>query len=84
MPNSQKGVFDSSGFAGYWRRVQKSFSDYVGSGKIGRVPNPNILSALTFNRRLSFPTVGIVSTAISNKIGFLKWHASRGGWVCYA
>ena len=29
------------------------------------------------------PTVGIVSAAISNKTGFVEWHASRGGWVCY-
>jgi len=84
VPNSQRGVFASSGFAGYWRRVQKSFSDYVDSGKIGRVPNPNILSAPTSNKRLSFLTAGIVSSAISNKIGFAEWHASRGGWVCYA
>ena len=84
VPNSQRKVFASSGFAGYWRRVQKSFSDYVGSGKIGRVPNPNILSALTTNRCLSLATAGIVSTVISNKTGFAKWHASRGGWVCYA
>ena len=57
--------------------------DYVGSGKIGRVPDPNILSAPTSNRRLSLSTVGIVSTAIISKIGFTKWYASRGGWVCY-
>ena len=64
--------FASSGFAGYWRRVQKSFSDYVGSGKIGKVSNPNILSALTANRRLSLTIAGIVSTVISNKTGFAK------------
>ena len=84
MPNSQRRVFASSGFAGYWRRVQKSFSDYVGSGKIGRVPNPNILFAPTAYRRLSLPTANIVSAAISSKIGFAKWHAFRGGWVYYA
>ena len=37
VPNSQQGVFASSGFASYYRRVQKSFSDFVGSDKIGRV-----------------------------------------------
>ena len=37
VPNSQRGVFASSGFASYYRRVQKSFSDFVGSDKIGRV-----------------------------------------------
>ena len=84
VPNSQMGVFVSSGFVGYWRRVQKSFSDYIGSGKIGRVPDLNILSAPTFYRHLSLPIAGIVSTAISSKKGFVEWHASRGGWVCYA
>ena len=83
VPNSHRGVFVSSGFAGYWRRVQKSFSNYIGSGKIARVLDPNILFAPTSNRRLSLPTVGIVSAAISNKTGFVEWHASRGGWVCY-
>ena len=72
MPHSQRGVFASSGYAGYWRRVQKSFTDYVGSRTIGRVPNPIILSA------------SIVSIAMSSKIGFVEWHASRGGWVTYA
>ena len=47
MPNSHRGVFASSGFAGYWRRVQKSFSNYIGSSKIRRVPDPNILSTPT-------------------------------------
>ena len=84
MPNSQRRVFTSSGFAGYWRRVQKSFSNYVEIGKIGRVPDPNILSAPTSNRRLSFLTADIVSITISSKTGFVEWHASKGGWVCYA
>jgi len=84
VPNFQRGVFASNGFAGYWRRVQKSFSDYVGPTKIGRVPNPNILSASTSNKRLSLPTADIVSATISSKIGFTEWHASKGGWVCYA
>ena len=47
--------------------------------RLKRVPNPDILSAPTSNRRLSLPTVGIVSTAISSKIRFTEWHASRGG-----
>ena len=84
MPNSQRGVFTSSDFASYWRRVQKSFSDYVGSGKIGRVPDPNILFAPTSNKHMSRPIASIVSAAISSKTGFAKWHASKGGWVCYA
>ena len=25
-----------------------------------------------------------MSATISSKIGFVEWHASRGGWVCYA
>ena len=70
VPNSQRGVFASSGYDGYWRRVQKSFVDYVGSDIIGRVPNPAIPSASTSNKRLSLPTTGIVSTAVSNKTGF--------------
>ena len=84
MPNSQRGVFASSGFAGYWRGVQKSFSNYVGSGKIGRVLNPNILSTPTSKMRLSLHTAGIVSAVISSKTRFAEWLASRGGWVCYA
>ena len=84
MPNSHRGVFAFSGFASYWRRVLKSFSNYIGSSKIRRVPNPNILSGPTSNRCLSLPTTGIVSVAISNKTRFVEWHASRGGWVCYA
>ena len=84
VPNSQHGVFASSGFTGYWGRVQKSFLDFVGSGKIGRVPDPSLFSTSTFNKRLALPTAGIVSTAISSKSRFVEWHASRGGWVCYA
>ena len=64
--------------------MQKSFADYVGSGAIGRVPNPAISSAMVSNKRLSLPTIGIVSAAVSSKTGFAKWHASRGGWVTYA
>ena len=84
MPNSQRGIFVSSGFVGYWKRVQKSFVDYVGSGKIERVPNPDILFAPTSKRHLSLPTASIVSIVISKKTEFAEWHASRGGWVCYA
>ena len=81
MPNSQRGVFASSGYTSYWRRVQKSFIDYVGSGIVRETPNLSIASTLTSNRRLSLPTAGIVSTAYSSKTGFAEWHASRGGWV---
>ena len=77
-PTPRGESFASSGFVGYWRKVQKSFFDYVGSGKIGRVPNPNILSVPTSNRRLSLSTAGIVSAAISSKTGFTEWHASKG------
>ncbi|XP_065626351.1 uncharacterized protein LOC112020339 isoform X2 [Quercus suber] len=84
VPNSQRGVFASSGYVGYWRRVQKSFADYAGSGTIGRVPNPGISSAPTSNRRLSPPTAGVVFMAVSSKTGFAEWHASREGWVTYA
>ena len=83
VPNSQRGVFASSGYDGYWRRVQKSFADYVGSGAIGRVPNPTISSATVSNKCLSLPTTGIVYAAVSSKTGFAEWHASRGGWVTY-
>ena len=84
MPNSQRGVFASSGYAGYWRRVQKSFVDYVGSDVIWRVPNPAISSASTSNKHLSLPSASIVSAAMSSKTGFAEWHSSRGGWVTYA
>ena len=38
----------------------------------------------TFNKRLALPPAGIVSAIISSKTGFAEWHASKGGWVCYA
>ena len=79
MPNSQRGVFASNGYIGYWRRVQKSFVDYIGSGTIRETPNPSISSAPTSNKRLSLPTARIVSTAMSSKTGFMEWHASSGG-----
>ena len=83
MPHSYRGVFASSDHAGYWKRVQKSFTDYVGCSTIGRVPNPIIVSASTSIKCLSLPTASIVSTTLSSKTGFSKWHASKGGWVTY-
>ena len=83
VPNSQRGVFASSGYTGYWRRIQKSFIDYVGFGLVRETPSLGIASAPTSNRRLSLPTAGIVSAAVSSKTGFAEWHASRGGWVVY-
>ena len=84
MPNSQRGVFASSGYDGYWKKVQKSFANYVGSGAIGKVPNPAISAATISNKCLSLPTASIVSAAVSSKTGFAEWHASRGDWVTYA
>ena len=84
MPNSQRGVFTSNGYTGYWRRIQKSFVDYVGSSTIRETPNLSISSTPTSNRRLSLPTARIVSATVSSKIGFIEWHTSRGGWVTYA
>ena len=59
--------------------MQKSFVDYVGTGTVRDVPDSSIVSAPTSNRRLSLPTAGIVSAAVSSKTGFVEWHASRGG-----
>ena len=84
VPNSQRGVFAFSGYTGYWRRIEKSFVDYVGFGLVRETPSPSIASAPTSNRRLSLPTAGIVSAAVSSKTGFTKWHASRGGCVTFA
>ena len=81
MPNSQRGVFASNGYTGYWRRIQKSFVDYVGFGSVQETPSLSISSAPTSNRRLSLPTARIVSATVSSKTGFTEWHASRGGWV---
>ena len=81
MPNSQRGVFGSNGYAGYWRRIQKSFVDYVGSGSVQETPSLSIASAPTFNRHLSLPIARIVSATVSSKTGFTEWHASRGGWM---
>ena len=57
VPNSQKGVFASNGYTGYWRRIQKSFVNYVGSSTIRETPNLSISFAPTSNRRLSLPTL---------------------------
>ena len=84
VPNSQRGVFASNDYPGYWRRIQKSFIDYVGSSMIRETPNPSISFASISNKCLSLPTTGIVSTTMSSKTGFVEWHASRGGWVTYA
>ena len=84
MPNSQRGVFASNDYTGYWRRIQKSFVDYVGSGSIRETSSLSISSAPTSNRHLSLPTVGIVSAAVSSKTRFAEWHASKRGWVTYA
>ena len=46
VPNSQWVVFALSGFIGYWRRIHKSFLDFVGSGTIGRVLDPDLISFL--------------------------------------
>ena len=72
VPNSERGVFASNGFAGYWKRVQKSFVDFVGSGKIERVTDPSLFSTPTFNKHLALPTAGIASAAISSKTGFAE------------
>ena len=79
MSNSQRGVFASNGYTGYWRRIRKSFVDYIGFGIIKETPNLSISSAPTSNKRLSLPIAGIVSAAISSKTRFAEWHASRGG-----
>ena len=84
MPNSQRGVFSSNDYTGYWRRIQKYFVDYVGSSTIRETPNLSISSAPTSNKCLSLPTARTVSTAVSSKTGFAEWHASKGGWVTYA
>ena len=58
--------------------------DFVDSGKIRRVPDPGHFFTPSYNKCSAFPTAGIVPKAISNKTGFLEWHASKGGWVTYA
>ena len=56
---------------------------FVGSSKIGRVPDPGLFFTPSYNKRLALPTAGIVSAAISSKTRFVEWHASRDGCVCY-
>ena len=63
----QRRVFLSNGFVGYWRNVQKSFLDFVGSSKIGKVPDPGLFSTPSYNKRLALSITGIVSAAISSK-----------------
>ena len=58
--------------------MQKSFVNYVGFEVIGRVSNPAISSAPTSNKRLSLPTAGFVSTAVSSKTGF-----ADGPFLCF-
>ena len=83
VPNSQRGVFASSGFVGYLRRVQKSFSDFVGFDKIGRVLNPSLFYAPNFNRRLAFLMLALRLLPYVAKQDL--WSGMpRGGWVCYA
>ena len=72
VSNSQQGVFASNGFTGYWRRVQKSFLDFIGFRKIGRVPNLDLFFALSYNRHLALPTAGIASVAISSRTRFAE------------
>ena len=79
VPNSQRAVFASNDFFGYWRRVQKSFLDFVGSGMIRRTPDPNYFSTPSYNKRLAFTTIGVVSATICSKTGFVEWHAIKGG-----
>ena len=85
MPNSQRVAFESSsGFYSYWRRIQKSFLDYIGSGKVGEVPNDDLSSVPSLNKGLALLTPCIVFGAISSEVGFMEWHQSRGGWMSYA
>ena len=66
VPNSQRKVFTSNDVASYWKKVQKLLN-FVGSGKIGRVPDPGLFSTPSYNKHLALPTTGIVSAAISSK-----------------
>ena len=52
---------------------------FVGSSKIGRVPDLGLFFTPSYNKRLALPNAGIVSAVISNKTRFVEWHASRGG-----
>ena len=61
VPSSQRAVFASNGFSTYWRRVQKSFLDFVDSSTIRKTPNPDLFSSPSYNKRLVLPTAGLVS-----------------------
>ena len=45
--------------------------DFVGSNKIGRIPDLDLFSTPSYNKCLALPTVGIVSATISSKTGFV-------------
>ena len=62
VPSSQRAVFASNGFSTYWRRVQKSFSNFVDSNTIGKTLNPDLFSSPSYNKRLVLPTAGLVSS----------------------
>ena len=83
VPNSQRAVFASNGFSFYWRKVQKSFSDFVSLGMIGRTLELDVFSTPSYNKRLALLTAGVVSATISSKTGFMEWYTTRGGWVSY-
>ena len=72
-----------SGFISYWRRVKKSFLDFVGSGTIRKVLDPDLFSTPSYTKRLALLTAGVVSVAISSKTRFVEWHVTKGGWVSY-
>ena len=78
----------SKGAPNSWRQTLSGKSLLVVAllvtGKIGRVYDPSFFSTSSYNKCLALPIAGIVFAAISSKIGFAEWHASRGGWVCYA
>ena len=79
VPNSQRAVFASNGFSGYWRRVQKSLSNFVSLGMIGRTLELDVFSTPSYNKRLALLTAGVVSATISSKTSFVEWHAAKGG-----
>ena len=79
VPNSYRLVFASNGFTHYWRRIQKSFLDFVGSSTNRKVLDPDLFSTPFYNKHLSLPIASVVFAAISSKIGFVGWHTTRGG-----
>ena len=73
VPNSQRVAFRSNGgFYSFWRRIQKSFLDYVGFGKVGQVPDADLSSVPSLNKHLALSTPGFVSGAISSRVGFME------------